>query len=124
MASVILAIVDDLMFTSKIRTTAGQLGVPVTFARSRDAALTGMRSTLPRLVILDLNSRGADPLGTLAAMRDDPALAGIPTIGFVSHVQADLIDAARQAGIGEVMARSAFTARLPEIIRGGESGRP
>jgi len=124
MTSVILAIVDDLMFTSKIRTTAGQLGVPVAFARSRDAALTAMRITQPRLVILDLNSRGADPLGTLTAMQDDPALAGLPTIGFVSHVQTDLIDAARQAGIGEVMARSAFTARLAEIIRGGGSDRP
>jgi hypothetical protein len=30
---VILAVVDDLMFTSKIKTTAGQLGVPVVFAQ-------------------------------------------------------------------------------------------
>src|SRR4051794_20935756 len=124
MTSMILAIVDDLMFTSKIRTTAGRLGVPVAFARSRDAALTGMRATRPTLVIVDLNSRGADPLGTLTAMRGDPALADIPTIGFVSHVQTDLIDAARQAGIGEVMARSAFTARLPEILQGAGSDRP
>jgi len=49
-------------------------------------------------------------------MRGDPALASIPTVGFVSHVQTDLIDAARQAGVGEVMARSAFTARLAEIL--------
>ncbi len=48
----------------------------------------------------------------------EPALAAIPTIGFVSHVQADLIDAARQAGVGEVLARSAFTMRLGEILKG------
>jgi PleD family two-component response regulator len=112
----ILALVDDLMFTSKIKTAAGQLGVAVMFARSRESALADMHQHAFTLVILDLNSSRADPLGTLTAMKADPALAAIPTIGFVSHVQTELIDRARQAGVGEVMARSAFTARLGEIL--------
>ena len=107
------------MFTSKIKTTASLLGVPVTFARSHESALTEMRKSAPSLVILDLNGKGTDPLGTLAAMQADPGLAAIPTIGFVSHVQADLIDAARHAGVGEVMARSAFTQRLADILKSG-----
>ena len=37
--AVILAILDDLMFTSKIKSAAAQLGVPVSFARSSAAAL-------------------------------------------------------------------------------------
>ncbi len=115
----ILAIVDDLMFTSKIRTTAGQLGVPVTFARSRDNALAEMRAAPPSLVLVDLNSTRTDPLGTVAAMRAEPALSSIPTVGFVSHVQTDLAAAAREAGVDEVLARSAFTARLPEILTRG-----
>jgi CheY-like chemotaxis protein len=119
---VILAVLDDLMFTSKIKTTAGQLGVPVTFARSRDAALTEMRSATPALVIFDLNALRTDPLGIVAQMRADPALAGVPTLGFVSHVQTDTIAAARGAGIGEVLARSAFTQQLPEILQRGGSG--
>jgi len=115
----ILAIVDDLMFTSKIRTTAGQLGIPVRFARSAEAALADMRSGAPSLVILDLNSSRTDPLGTVAAMKQDAALASVPTVGFVSHVQTELIDAARRAGVDEVLARSAFTARLAEILGRG-----
>ena len=106
------------MFTSKIKTAAGQLGVPVTFARSSESALAEMRKSAPSLVILDLNSQRTDPLGTIAAMKNDPALASVPTIGFVSHVQADLIDAARQAGIDDVLARSAFSMRLAEILQG------
>ena len=104
------------MFTSKIRTAASRLGVEVAFARSRDAALTEMRKATPTLVILDLNAGRADPLGIVASMKADPALASIPTVGFVSHVQADLIEQARQAGVGEVMARSAFTMRLADIL--------
>jgi PleD family two-component response regulator len=113
----ILAILDDLMFTSKIRTAASQLGVDVTVARSSEAALAEMRKTVPSLVIFDLNSRRADPIGTVSAMKRDPALSSIPTVGFVSHVQTALIDAARDAGVDEVLARSAFTTRLPEILK-------
>lgn len=108
------------MFTSKIKSAATQLGVQVTFARSSAGALTEMRGQAPAIVIFDLNSTRTDPMGTVAAMKADPALAAIPTVGFVSHVQTELIDAARQAGIGEVMARSAFTQRLPEILSRGK----
>jgi PleD family two-component response regulator len=115
----ILAILDDLMFTSKIKTTANQLGVSVAFARSSQAALADMRKTPPSLVILDLNSARVDPLGTIASMKADAALAGIPTVGFASHVQVDVIEAARKAGVGEVLARSAFTQQLPDILERG-----
>ena len=53
------------------------------------------------------------------AMKADPALAAIPTLGFVSHVQTDLIEAARQAGVGEVVARSAFAGGLADILSRG-----
>jgi PleD family two-component response regulator len=117
MAFMILAVLDDLMFTSKIRTAAGQLGAAVTFARSAQAALDEMHRSAPALVILDLNNARVDPLGLVAAMKQDPALAKIPTLGYVSHVQTDVIDAARAAGVGEVLARSAFSAQLGEILR-------
>jgi CheY-like chemotaxis protein len=114
----ILAVLDDLLFTSKIKVTAGQLGVPVSFARTAAAALQEMREKLPELVIFDLNNPRTDPIGTVAAMKADPTLAGIKTVGFVSHVQADVIEAARRAGVTDVMARSAFTARLADILSG------
>ena len=113
----ILAVLDDLMFSSKIKTTAGQLGIAVTFARSADAAIAEMRKTAPSLVILDLNNARTNPLGIVASMREDPALASIPTVGYASHVQTDVINAARQAGVGEVLARSAFTIQLADILR-------
>lgn len=112
----ILAVVDDLMFVSKIKTAGSQLGATVTFARSADAALAAMRTSAPSLVIFDLNNPRTDPLGIVGAMKRDPALSSIPTVGFASHVQTDVIDRARQAGVDEVLARSAFTMRLAEIL--------
>jgi len=113
----ILAVLDDLMFTSKIKTAATQLGVTVTFARSADAAKAALEANRPSLVIFDLNNGRIDPLGIVRDMKANPLLASIPTVGFVSHVQTDLIDAARAAGVGDVMARSAFVAQLGAILR-------
>ena len=115
----ILAVLDDLMFTSKIKTAAGQLGVAVTFARSAESARTAMEQHMPALVIFDLNNTRVDPLGIVRAMKANPTLASVPTVGFVSHVQTDLINAAREAGVNEVMARSAFTQQLGDILKRG-----
>jgi hypothetical protein len=52
----------------------------------------------------------------IAAMKADAALSPIPTLGFVSHVDSATIDAARAAGIGQVLARSAFVNQLAEIL--------
>ena len=116
MVAMILAVLDDLMFTSRIRTAAGQLGVAVTFARSADAALAEMRKAPPSLLILDLNNPRTNPLAIVAGMKADAALASIPTVGYASHVQTDVIDAARQAGVDLVLARSAFTQHLAQIL--------
>jgi CheY-like chemotaxis protein len=116
---VILAILDDLLFTSKMRATAKQIGATLAVAKSRESALAEMRANAPALVILDLNNPRTDPLGIVADMKGDPVLAGIATVGFVSHVHTELIDAARKAGVGDVMARSMFAERLPQILAKG-----
>ena len=113
----ILAVLDDLMFSSKIKTAANQLGVALTFARSAEGALTAMRNAAPSLVIFDLNNTRINPLGIVAAMKEDAALSSIPTLGYASHVQTDVINAARQAGVGEVLARSAFATQLSDILK-------
>jgi PleD family two-component response regulator len=112
----VLVAVDDLLFSSKIRTVAKQAGVEVTFARTPSEILAQMRALKPDLVIFDLNCAKADPINTLAAIGRDPDIAAIRTVGFVSHVDSDTIAAARHTGIGEVMARSAFAGQLAEIL--------
>ena len=67
-------------------------------------------------MLLDLNAAPLAPIETIARLKGDADLAAIPIVGFVSHVQADVIAAARAAGIDEVMARSAFVTRLPELL--------
>lgn len=112
----ILVVVDDLLFRSKISSAAKIAGVQIGAARSPEAALTRAREEKPSLIILDLDSTTTRPFDLLQELSNDPDLAAVPTLGFVSHVRADLIREARAAGIGEVLARSAFASNVVDIL--------
>ena len=115
----VLAAVEDLLFRSKISETAEQLGIEARFPRSPKKLLEALRESPPDLLVLDLNSARFEPLDILRTVKSDEV--GIPTVGFLSHVQRDLAVAAREAGCDHVMARSAFTRDLPGILSGGEA---
>jgi len=114
----ILVAVEDLLFSSKIRETARHTGTELVFARTRDAVVRETRERRPALVILDLNAERIQPIAAIEALRQDPDLAGVRLVGFVSHVRADIIEAAEAAG-AEVMARSTFVRELAELLRTG-----
>jgi len=112
----ILCVVDDLLFSVKISTAAKALGSSIYFERNPEQVLPRIRETQPSLVIFDLNSATLRPLEVIAAMKGAAALQHIRTLGYAAHVQADVIRAARAAGIDEVLARSAFSDRLGQIL--------
>ncbi|HET7699201.1 MAG TPA: hypothetical protein VFK57_26005 [Vicinamibacterales bacterium] len=115
----ILAAVDDFLFRSKIRATAKHVNAEIVFAQTPEDIVAQARALKPSLVIIDLNSTKADPVVAIAALKQDPALAGTRTIGFASHVHVALIQAARGAGADEVMPRSAFAGNLAAILASG-----
>jgi DNA-binding NarL/FixJ family response regulator len=112
----ILVAVDDFLFRSKIRTTGKQAGVELAFAKTPAEMIEQARTLKPALAIFDLNSAAMAPIETIAAMKQDPELSAIRTMGFVSHIDVTRINAARQAGVDEVLARSAFAGNLAEIL--------
>jgi CheY-like chemotaxis protein len=116
MAGKIVLVVEDLIFLSRIQETARRLGVPV---ETSDPA--GLRKSLeievPRAIILDLNHRSGQALPILDWLKKKGAMTYVPVVGFLSHVQSDLAKAAREAGCDQVLARSAFSERLPQLLR-------
>ena len=120
----VLAAVDDLLFSSKIRATAKQAGVELAFARSPQEVLDQARALNPALVIFDLNSGKTDPVATIAALKSDAVLGTLRVLAFASHVHTELIASARQAGADQVLPRSAFAAHLAEILLSAQSGTP
>jgi PleD family two-component response regulator len=120
----ILVLIDDLLFRSKISGAAKMAGVELAVASSPEAALEKARGTPPSAILIDLDSQRVRPFELIRQLAADPALAAIPTLGFVSHVRADLVRDARSAGIGDVMARGAFAASLPDVLRRFEAPPP
>jgi CheY-like chemotaxis protein len=114
--SMILCVVDDLMFSVKISAAAKAARADVVFERTPQAVTERVRAERPSLVIFDLNSSRMAPIDTIRVIKSDPDLKSTRTLGYVSHVQADTIAAAREAGCDEVLARSAFSDRLAAIL--------
>ena len=118
MARKVVAAVEDLLFKSKISETANTLGVEALFPRSPKKLVEKVHESPPDLLVLDLNSARFEPLQLLKQLKSDEASRGVPVVGFLSHVQKDLAVAARETGCDRVVARSAFTRDLPEILAG------
>ena len=110
----VLTFARDMVFTSKIREVARQLGVSV--AAARDPSRLGAEATASgaRLVILDL--RLPESLQALTALAADPAAASIRTVGFVDHEKVEVMDAARANGCGEVLTKGQFAHSLPRLL--------
>ena len=112
----VVIVVPDLFFTARILTTASALGVAV-LRSSAETLVADCRGAMPDLVIVDLHGAG-DPLAAIRALRVDADTRGVRVIGFHSHVDTAVRDAALEAGVDEVLPRSAFTVRLALLLRG------
>jgi DNA-binding NarL/FixJ family response regulator len=108
----VVAFVDDLMFLSRIREAARGSGLDVQTARKVPDLVEAVRAGA-RLVLLDLDSPRLPSGDAVLALRGEAAFS----VGFFSHVETERARQAREAGCGLVLPRSAFVARLPEILR-------
>lgn len=111
----VLAVVDDLMFTVKINEAAKRADLPIKFVKTYDDAIVKSKEQ-PALIVIDLNCQALDGVQLIRDLRASEETRAIPLIGYLSHVQADLIKAAREAGCDTVMPRSAFSMKVQEIF--------
>jgi DNA-binding NarL/FixJ family response regulator len=112
----VLAFVDDLLFSSKIRSVAAAASRPIVFVRKRDDLVSAIREHKPDVVLFDLDRAALDPVGAIREIRSHADLAYVKLIGFGSHVHVERFQEAREAGIDLAMARSGFVTALPRIV--------
>jgi hypothetical protein len=115
--SLVAALVDDLMFVSRIREAAKASAAEVRTVRSLDALRAAVREGA-RLVVLDLDSSRLPWAEALGALASEPDLAGAASVGFAGHANEAAIRTAREAGCGRVLARGAFVQQLPALLAG------
>ncbi len=116
----IIAAVDDMFFASKIRATADALGIAIKFHRRLESLVAAAGEQSPDLLLVDLHNEKIDPLELARQLKANDSLQAIPLLGFFSHVQTDLQQAAIEAGFDQVIPRSVFSRDLGTILAGGK----
>ena len=104
--SPVLALVRDLIFSSRITATAKATGVNVKVVRDS----TTLANQPGSLLIVDLNQPGF-----IEAAAEWKATTAREVIGFVSHVDGETIALAKAAGF-ETLPRSRFVEELESIL--------
>jgi CheY-like chemotaxis protein len=105
-------LVRDLLFTSKIRETATQLGLELRAAR--DAASLKAAAESAEAVILDL--RLPEALAALELLAADPRTRDVPKVGFIDHENVEVMREASERGCDKVLAKGKFSSELPALL--------
>ena len=111
----VLAVVEDLLFSVKISESAKRAGLEVEFVKSEKDTLDKAKEK-PLLVIIDLNCNCVEPVRLITKLKSGETKS-ISVIGYLSHVQGELKQKAQEAGANIVMARSAFSQNLQQILK-------
>ena len=111
---------SDLIFATKVRSTAEALGVvsrPVRNAEMLASRLNqvddGKANQPVAAVFLDLEA-GDHVLDMIGQAKQHNA--ALPVVVFASHVLIDLLHQARQRGADRVLTKGAFSGGLPDLI--------
>jgi len=109
-----------MIFTSRVTGTARDLGLTIKPARSVDILEQLAAQQTPRCIIVDLGNSGLK-LGELMAFLHTTCSPVPRVVAYGSHVDAESLRLAREAGCDPVLPRSKFVEELPRALRGWAS---
>jgi CheY-like chemotaxis protein len=114
----ILALVTDLFFVSRIQSAAQKAGLvfeSLDIYKTVSEFIEILGAKKPSLIVLDLNSALPWP-EWLPAVKADEQLSEIPWLAFGSHMNPRRLAAARHAGADKVVPKSEFDRELKAMI--------
>lgn len=116
----ILYSAGDLLWATRIKAAADDLGIPARPVRSLDMLEARLSEGGVKALIVDLEAfeTGVALVARLRGPQASGAERGIRILAFGPHVATDRFEAIRAAGADEVLARGAFDRRLPELLAG------
>ncbi|MGQ0627342.1 MAG: hypothetical protein ACT4PL_04485 [Phycisphaerales bacterium] len=116
-APTVLMVCADLTWSTRIRSTADALAIATRPVRSLAMLEARLADTRVAAVIMELDA-GAICLEVLGALRSGGhAARGVPVVAFAPHVNVAAMNDALARGATSVLARGAFSAQLPQILR-------
>ena len=121
MNAFILAVVEDLLFTSKITGALEPMGRSVKVIPDPLAAMAHARTKRPSLVIVDLGLERGDPFELIKALKTEMSL---PVLAYTRHTDIGGQQRARDLGCDKVVARSEFFGNLSTIVGSLDQNKP
>lgn len=106
----LLIAVRNLLFRSRIEEAARRAGVTVLLALRDQPLGQAIQKMGPGTVLADLNQPGA-----LEALREAVAGGSIRAVGYLGHLQNDLMAEAETAGV-EVLTRGQLSGQLDALV--------
>jgi CheY-like chemotaxis protein len=107
----VFVLCDDLIFTSRITSTARAQNLQSKSARSVEQLTGLLHQQVPSCIILDLANPGLQIESFIAQLRKECARPP-RVVAFGSHVDTATLQAARAAGCDVVLPRSKFSEQL------------
>ncbi|MAY73762.1 MAG: hypothetical protein CMJ31_03380 [Phycisphaerae bacterium] len=114
MGRTILYLASDLIWATKIKSTADELGVNARPARNADMLRARLGDSDVAALFLDLEAPEA-AWSLLDALASEGAAERVRTIAWGPHVSTDLLAEAERRGAA-TMTRGAFHAKLPKLL--------
>ncbi len=108
----ILAVIPDLMFQSRVREQARALDFRIEVVDTMEEAASSLDGS-PDLVVLDLHAIGIDTQKVIAHAKK----RNVPVLAFGRHTETGVLREAREAGCDAVVVRSTFVEDLPQLLR-------
>jgi len=105
----VLALCPDLMFGSRIAAEVQRAGEQLELLSDPEAVaarLTGAPQLRPEVLLVDLTSDPEDGIELVRRLAGEQSAGAPRTLGFYSHVEADVRERAERAGFDLVVPRS------------------
>ena len=118
MSNEIMAFLEDIFCTAKIREVAKSQGKDVRFVRDLTGLDRRLSGPVPEVVLVDLGVESLRPLELIRRIKERPEWAQVRVVAWSSRAQAELMQQAVQAGADVVLPKTSLAQKLPELLQG------
>lgn len=112
-----LIIDDNRQTADALKQMLDILGIPAHTAYGSTPAMTALRSSTPRLILLDVNMPGADGTEVLAFIQREPRLKQVPVIVITSDDQPETRQRVLQGGAKAMLIKPATLDVLESALK-------
>jgi PleD family two-component response regulator len=116
MEKLILAVVSDVFFYTKLRDALRPRGYLLERARTQEEVVQKAAALQPVAVVLNMSEEALDPFRALEQIRGDARVKALPVLAFANHEEVETWRRAKELGVTKIVSRNEFSSRTRELV--------